>query len=118
MTHCFPGYRPHIWVKLMIDLPFNFHTREQKQGFLLQISSGGKNNSSSHCLAWRKEAKKKRKKKSFLCLLSSCITDPLRRQALGAVEVQPGAAFLPRMAQVQKSARNPRNCMRVLGLLP
>ena len=61
---------------------------------------------------------KRKEKKSSWPLLSSCITDPLRRQALGAVEVQPGAAFLPRRAQVQETARDPRSCMRVLGLLP
>ena len=51
-------------------------------------------------------------------LVSSCMRDPPRRQALGAVEVQPGAAFLPRGGQVQKSARISRMCIRVLGLLP
>lgn len=51
-------------------------------------------------------------------LVSSCMTDPPRTASLGAVEVQPGAAFLPRRAQVQESARISRNCMRVFGLLP
>ena len=63
------------------------------------------------------------------------MTDPPRRQALGAVKVQPGAAFLPSLAQVwkirkirknqkekenseKKSARiSTQSRMRVLGLM-
>ena len=52
------------------------------------------------------------------------MTDPPRRQALGAVKVQPGAAFLPSLAQVWKITKNQQNQrassrsrMRVLGLM-
>ena len=83
-------------------------------GYFASEGRGGKialNSSYFYCLAWED-------KKSFV---SSCITDPPRRQALGAVKVQPGAAFLPRLAQVWKIRKNqrasPRNHMRVLGLM-